>query len=316
VNPQLRPYLRFWWLGFIGLCVAAVAGAMVVYHIEPGIPPKLEERTPPSYTASERILLNNASNPIVRTAETSVTPRAPRVSGEPRDPVIETAPPGTGPLIEAANLLPVVIESDVVAKLREARVGHLRGTVSAQQLFARETPGGGLRPSAFPVIEVRASSPTALEATRLVEGTVAGFERWLVQEQEQTRVPAKQRIVIQPLDDSAKVEEVNESSFGLAAVVAGAVLAGVALLISLLHRAFPPRQSVRRWRPFARRTTPSPTPEGDVARMDGPEGAGGAEHVGVDGAESPRDRLEAWLEEPAPGDGSTGSARAPRSTAD
>ncbi len=291
MNSNAEPFVRFWWLAVIGLCAAAVAGLAVLYHIEPGIPPELEERTPASYTAKSRLLVNSRENPIIRTGVTEVTPRAPR-SGDRADrpPVVETSPPGLSALVDAANLLPLVVESDAVARIRRAEIGRPSGTVTAQALFARETPGGGLRPSSLPVIEVTAVSPTARGATMLVQGTIDAFDRWLVREQERFEIPESQRIVVQELTERPRLTVEEEKSWGLAAVVAGAVLAGVALLITLLHRLFPRKADGRLRRLFAPRPVASETTDGDSIHADG-EGAG-----------APRDRLEAWLDEPIPED--------------
>ena len=81
VNPHAAPYVRFWWLVVIGVVVACLAGTAVVYHIEPGMPPKLTERTPPSYSATAILMLTSKEQPLVRIGVTTVTPRGP--SGAP-----------------------------------------------------------------------------------------------------------------------------------------------------------------------------------------------------------------------------------------
>lgn len=301
MNEHIAALVRFWWLACLALVVAAIAGAAVIYEIRLGLPPELDDRTPPSYTATSRLLLNSAENPLVRTGVTEVTPRPPRgADGEERPPMVDTAPPGLGALVDAANLLPLVIESDEVAELGRARVGSQRGTLSAIALFARETPGGGLRPSSFPVIEVRAVSPTSTEAVQLVRGTVGGFEGWLVREQERAEVPPRQRIVVQPLNRTPNLTVDNDSSYGLALLVVGAVLAGAAVLITVLHRTVPPEGSRRDLgAPLLEQAHAAPS---GLAAVDG-EGAAPRAAAARDGegAGTPRDRLKAWLDEPASG---------------
>ena len=138
VNPHAAPYVRFWWLVVIGVVVACLAGTAVVYHIEPGMPPKLTERTPPSYSATAILMLTSKEQPLVRIGVTTVTPRGP--GGAPGPPDVETSPPGLDTLVEAANLLPLTIQSDAVTDLRREEVGDLPGTVTAQALYAHETP--------------------------------------------------------------------------------------------------------------------------------------------------------------------------------
>jgi len=309
---QRGAFARFWWLAFLGLCGAVVAGAAVIYHFELSMPPELTERTPPSYTATTRILLNNAENPIVRTGVTEVTPRPPQgegAGGQARPPIVETSPPGLDPLIAAANLLPLVIESDAVAALRRDNVGRQRGEVSAQQLFARETPGGGVRPSDVPVIEVRAVSPTPREAVRLVKGSVAGLQQWMLAEQKKAKIPPRQRIVAQPLNKSPAVTSEDENPHGLALVVVGAVLAGVAMLITLLHRLFPPRKPAPDV--VAENEAARAAREASSERLDDLEPS--PERLSDDGSQSPRGRLQAWLEEPASGPPPGGEAKLRRS---
>lgn len=302
MNEHVAAFVRFWWVACIAFVVAGVAGAAVIYEIQLGVPPKLDDRTPPSYAATMRLLLNNAENPIVRTGVTEVTPRSPLGgSDEARAPLVETSPPGVDALVDAANLLPLVIESDVVATLRGERVGRLRGTVTAQPLYARPDDRPGLRPTAVPIIEVEAVSPTPTEAVQLIRGTTRGFQQWLVREQERANVAPAQRIVAQPLYEAPKVAVESESSYGLALLVVGAVLAGAALLITVLHRTVPPGAFERGFgSSLLERARPTPS---DVAETDG-EGAErprAAEQKDGEGAGTSRDRLKAWLEEPASG---------------
>lgn len=307
MNPHAAPFVRFWWLALIGLVVAGIAGTAVVFHIEPGIPPKLTERTPPTYTATTTLLLNSKEHPLVRTGVTTVTPREPAPSGDARPPDVKTEPPDVDSLIEAANLLPLAIQSDAVADLRRERVGDRPGTVTAQALFAGQTPGGGVKPSDFPAIEVNAESPTPAAALVLARGTISAFGEWLVAEQDEAKVPQGQRIFFVQLN-APTVSENTKNAYGLALLVAAAVLAGFALLVVALDRLFPRKQR-RRSRLFRRRKAEehdtSSESIGSVEDGDVAPGAG-------DGRESPMPvasgngpaqasgRLQAWLDEATP----------------
>lgn len=294
MNEHVAAFVRLWWVASLGLAVAAIAGAAVIYEIHLGVPPTLEDRTPPSYAATTRLLLNTAENPIVRTGVPEATEET---SGEPSG---ETSPPGVEILVDAANLLPLVIESDEVGDLRRRRVGRPRGTVTAQALYARPEDRPGLRPTAVPIIEVKAVSPTSAEAVRLVRGTVYGFEQWLIREQEEADVAPAQRIVVQPLYAAAQVTVESETSYGLALLVAGAVLAGSGLLITALHRAVPPRGREAALRSPSLEQTPSAASE--VVAVEG--GSNNRSHEGLpsdgEAGGAQRDRLRAWLEEPPP----------------
>lgn len=302
MNQHVAAFVRFWWVACLALAAGAIAGAAVIYEIHLGVPPTFEDRTPPSYTATTRLLVNNADNPIVRTG----VPEASAGGADEEPPAVE--PPGVDVLVDAANLLPLVIESDAVAALRRERVGPQRGTVTAQGLYTRPTDRPGLRPTATPVIEVEAVSPTPQEAVQLVRGTVRGFERWLVREQERADVGPAQRIVVQPLYDAPKVAVDSQNSYGLALLVVGAVLAGAALLITALHRTVPAR-SLKPGFGSAATLEPVRTAPSDVGERGGEINDHPREAAQTDGegGGTPHDRLKAWLEEPA----SAGQAKEP-----
>ena len=304
MNPHAAPYVRFWWLVVIGVIVAGLAGTAVVYHIEPGMPPKLTERTPPSYSATAILMLTSKEQPLVRIGVTTVTPRGP--GGAPGPPDVETSPPGLDTLVEAANLLPLTIQSDAVTDLRRERVGDLPGTVTASALYAHETPAGGIEPSDVPAIEVKAESPTPTDAVQLVRGTTSAFGTWLREQQDEAKVPEAQRIFFVQLNAPTAARN-SKTPYGLALLVGAAVLVGFALLIAALHRLFPQKQRHRRL--FRRKPEQPVAAQDETVSAVGPDG----EQPGTDGRESPpehalsangpahaSDRLQAWLEEAAP----------------
>jgi hypothetical protein len=308
MNPHAAPFARFWWLVLIGFVVAAIAGTAVVYHIDPGVPPKLTERTPPSYTAAAILMLTSEEQPLVRIGVTTVTPP----KGRDGAPDVETSPPGLDTLVEAANLLPLTIQSDAVTELRRERVGDLPGTVTAQALYSHETPAGGIEASDVPAIEITADSPTPGNAVQLVRGTVSAFGIWLRTQQDEAKVPEAQRIFFSQLNAPSATRN-SKSPYGLALLVAAAVLAGFALLVAALHRLFPRKQ--RRRRGLFRRKPEEPVapesgpvPDGEVdAASGGPDGTS-APAVSSNGPAEPGDRLQAWLEEAAPGSSEKGKS--------
>ncbi len=243
----MSPFRRFWWLAVIGALVAVASAALVVYRISfDGFPPDVRERAAPSYTATTQLLVNSASRPILRTAETRIEQTAPQVRRDSRGtvrvtrpPEEVTEPPNIETLVDAANLLPLVIESDEVTTLRTSMFGSLPGDVSAQALFARET-AVGLRPSSVPVIQIEAVSGSRDGAVRLANATVEAFTGWLVAEQEEAKVPPAQRILIERLR-SPEITESGANNYWLGVLVLLAVAGGFAALIVALHSMFPKR---------------------------------------------------------------------------
>ena len=82
-------------------------------------------------------------------------------SGEGDEPgeILVNAAPDTNTLINAANLYPLLIESDQVAEVRREPVGPIPGFVTAQAVFAINTPGR-FEPSRVPVIQILANADT------------------------------------------------------------------------------------------------------------------------------------------------------------
>ena len=261
------------------------------------MPPKLTARTPPSYSAKAILMLTSKEQPLVRVGVTTVTPRE-----GPLPPDVETSDPGLDTLVEAANLLPLAIQSDAVANLRRENVGSLPGTVTAQALYAHETVGGGIEPSDVPAIEIEADSPTSTDAAQLARGTITAFGEWLRTQQDEAKVPESQRIFFVQLN-APTVTKNSKNPYGLAVLVGAAVLAGFALLIVALHRLFPPRERRRR-RLFRRKSEqpdgPMSVDGADLAQQgqDGRDAPGAA--VSSNGPAQASDRLQAWLEETAP----------------
>ena len=115
-NPYVRGLTRFWWLLVIGVAVAGVAALLSVYRIDFGsVPPSLEKRDEVVYTSSARLLVTSTEAPYFRTT----VPRETELSGGEGNPSSSTtfrAAPDIGTLIAAANLYPILIESDDVRR--------------------------------------------------------------------------------------------------------------------------------------------------------------------------------------------------------
>ena len=113
-------------------------------------------------------------------------------------PVLVTDTPDTATLIQAANLYPLLIESDQVELMRERMFGPLAGDVIARAIYAVATPGR-FELSDVPVIELTAESQTGGEAIALAEASSKAFIRWISQQQEAAGVEERERIVVEQL---------------------------------------------------------------------------------------------------------------------
>ena len=87
-----------------------------------------------------------------------------------------TAAPDAEALVNAANLYPLLIESDRIKTIREAQAGTIPGSVTANALNSSTNTFGVYKPSSLPVVEVKATSSTAANASLLVTATVAAFQ--------------------------------------------------------------------------------------------------------------------------------------------
>jgi hypothetical protein len=220
MNSYLGPIRRFSWLFLIAVPISLIAGMLVVYEVEwaGASVPKVSERNKPTYQATVQILVNSSANPYLRALESP------------------GGPDGKA-LLDAANYLPFIIQSDRVAAIRVKKYGRIPGVVTAQALFARET-NRGLNESPIPIIEVTGFAPTPRSAVRLARGTVDALVTWLAAEQNKAKIGRGGRILLQPLR-SPTVAVDQKSSAGLAVLVFAVVLLGFAALAWMLDRVLP-----------------------------------------------------------------------------
>jgi hypothetical protein len=149
-------------------------------------------------------------------------------------------PPETQTLVNAANLFPLLIESDRIKRIRETRVGKIPGIVKANALNASTNTFGVFRPSSLPVVEVKATSATAGNASRLATATVAAFATWLHQQQKGAGIPSAQRITVQQLAAPA-LTTTGGPSLGLPLFIGALVLLGFCGLAVIADNARPAR---------------------------------------------------------------------------
>ena len=251
-NAFIRPLIRFWPILLVGLILAAIVGTEMVATIKPGLPPHVKPRTPPTYTATEVLLVNSSANPLVRTAVTAVVPKPAKitllknksgssggVTSVPQAPSVSVHSPDIGVLVRAANLYPRLIESDEVTALRTKMFGPQHGHVVAAALNSFQTPTK-YRPSSFPMIQLAATAKHPNAAIKLAENTAAAFEKWLQDNQAQAGVPAAERILVSDLVRPTSAVSSGGTKMGLpifAGFIVFLVFAAIAIALDRLQMA-------------------------------------------------------------------------------
>jgi capsular polysaccharide biosynthesis protein len=216
VSTSLHALARFWWLVLAGIVVGAIAAA-VVY----------QQEAKPKYNATTNLFVNSPSAPFLRTQQPQQATTTPATKSS------AAATPDTETLVNAANTYPLLIQSDLIARVREKRYGVIQGTVTANALNATTNSYGVFRPSPLPVIQVKATSKLPSRAEHLADATVSAFQMWLRKEQHTHGIPKGQRISVQQLESPA-VTAIGGRSKGLPAFVGALVLlalCGLAVVI-------------------------------------------------------------------------------------
>jgi hypothetical protein len=242
VNEHVRSLLRFWWVMVIGLAVAQAAAIFAVYNVDfSTLPPALEQREKPRYSAQGRLLVTDGDEPHLRRAVT-VTVQPPATAGnETPKPVQVTQAPDTATLVKAANLYPLLIESDQVAAVRENLFGEMPGELKAQAVFAISTPSR-FTPSDVPVIQLIAVADSPKQAINLVRHTTTAFVHWMTDTQNKKRIKLRQRITVTPIQTPKGAIAFGGSSSVLPVLVFGIVLLAFAAAAVFLDRMFPRRR--------------------------------------------------------------------------
>jgi hypothetical protein len=229
-----KTFARFWWILLLGVLLAGLAGVAVIVN----------ERDQRTFIASTRLLVTSSEAPYYRIGVTDFVeaPQPESTDGEEEPtrsaPILVTDTPDTATLIQAANLYPLLIESDQVELMRENMFGPLAGDVRARAIYAVATPGR-FELSDVPVIELTAESPTGGEAIALAEATSKAFIRWISQQQEAGGVEDRERIVVEQLQTPKEAAASGSTPITLVALVALAVVGAFIALAVALDRIFP-----------------------------------------------------------------------------
>ncbi len=256
-NTYVRGLLRFWWLLAIGVGLGALVAVGSVDRIKPGIPPKLTPRKAPTYTATASVMIDSGDCPYCRTSITTTAPAkgaaaagstgkaAAAAAGRNQRAAataVQTAPPDTNVLVNAANLYPQLMQGDQVARIRETMVGKIDGTVTALTAFSSNRPYGSQKPSYLPLITVSTTAGTPNDAMQLASGTVDAFRKFLIARQDRSGVPVSQRLLVQNVNRPAGATKVTSGSMTLPGALFVFILGGFGGLAILLDRKFPRRE--------------------------------------------------------------------------
>jgi zinc ribbon protein len=240
MTEYLQALRRFWSVVVLGVCAGSALALFMLYQIGVSWPPTLTARAHPSYRASTRLLLTSSTSPLLRTSEPQITTlpgaEGTNQSGSLAPGVDLSSPPNLGVLVQAANVYPVLIESDQVRALRVQMFGRIPGSVSAQALFAIFRPFGGFVRSDFPVIEITAVSPSPGAAVKLTSATARAFIHWLELNQARSNVRPKERVLLQELQASRLNAVSGGLSYGLPILAGFSVLLAFAVLAVLFQR--------------------------------------------------------------------------------
>jgi hypothetical protein len=240
--------LRFWWIGLAGVAAALGVLVLMLYHVKRIWPPLLVAKAIPSYLATTELLVDSPTGPYLRTA-VSRQPTT-KVSGSrsssqqpPLTVTTNDAVAATKPLVDAANLFPIFVESDEVARIRFERYGDIPGAVQAKALYAAQG-ANRYRPSVLPVMQIAAVSRKPRNAIRLAEATAKAFQIWLATRQRNAHVPPAQRIIVRQLHAPQTAASLGGTHYGLPALVALALLGGFLGLAVVADHVFPRRPRV------------------------------------------------------------------------
>jgi hypothetical protein len=233
-GPALR---RFWWILLLGGVVAVLVATLMIYSVQLGFPPKLAERERPIYTSQAQLFVTSGDAPYLRTSVPRST-SVPIGTGSQTAAVQVNEAPDVSTLVDAANVYPLLIESDSVSNLRTEMFGPLPGVVEAQAIFSTAT-ASRYRPSEIPVIVLFASADTGRGAEELAGATSEAFRTWIVREQKRAGIDPKQRILIQELASPTAAGMVGGTGLGIPLMAMRAVLTAFGAGAILLDRSFP-----------------------------------------------------------------------------
>lgn len=182
--------------------LAVVVALATIYRI-----PSFERRDAPTYTATARLLVTGSDAPYIRTSVTRTQelqrdePARPARAGQSSagdTTIVQTGPPDVTAYVRAANLFPLLVESDQIRAERERLFGPTEGKVTARAIYAVSTPSRYTL-SEVPVIQVFGEALTPPKAIKLTQDTADAFVSWMTGQQKKAGIPPRARILVQEL---------------------------------------------------------------------------------------------------------------------
>jgi len=264
MNPTLRALLRFWWLVLAGLILGVIAGFLT-----------LQAKTNKEYVATSQIFVNAPSGPFLRTTDVVVTRQNPRprvvrtargtgngpttsVQLVRSPPVVVSEAPNTETLVNAANLYPLLIESDEVAAIKPIPDSC---AIESTGVFASTNTFGVFKASPVPVVSIRATCDEEADAIPATADRVTGFKTWVIMEQNRDKIPLKQRLLVQRLKVPTDTHTIGGPSAGLPVFVGVCVFLLFCGIAILLDRPRPEKEKTAKPEKQDKKKTGPPQPQ-------------------------------------------------------
>jgi hypothetical protein len=235
----IRPLRRFWWLVGAGVAVAAYVALSSAYSVQL-FPPKLTSKATVTYTSSSRLLVTSQQQSHLRYqfsiyGEVPLRNEEGELTGETETTLVNTSAPDLNTLVRAANLFPLLIESDQVAEHREREFGPLDGVVNAQGIYSFAT-GTRFELSEIPVIQLVSIASTPEAAVELADKTAKAFVGWMREEQAADEIPPQDRIVVQQLAEPKGATASSDTSRTMPMLIFLVLVSAFVVLAILLDR--------------------------------------------------------------------------------
>jgi hypothetical protein len=284
---MLRALVRFWWVAIVGILLAGVVFVFATYKVELGVPPKLDARSQPTYSASTQLLITSKGEPYLSSANTSAkivdlgdsttTDTTGTTTGTQNTSTYDS---GGGPdgdlqrLVEIANSLPPRVTSDTVIRARNKDYRRIDGSVTAVNPYAF-SGAGGFRSGPLPYIKITGTAKSQQDAIDITNQTALAFINWFKSRQVTNKVPVKNRVLVEQVNSAEHAAAAGGTKPLLGVGAAALVLLGAAGFALALERLIP-RRSKRGQRaavaaPAAQERTAAAVAAEPLAPVTGPE---------------------------------------------
>lgn len=242
----LRAVRRFWRVVVVGIVIGAYVALASLYSVQL-FPPSLTSKSSVTYTSSSRLLVTSGDSSHLRYqfsiyGEIPVRDDDGELTGETERTLVNTSAPDLSTLVRAANLFPILIESDQVAEFREREYGPLEGVVNAQGIYSFAT-GNRFELSEIPVIQLISIASTPEAAVELADKTAKAFVDWMRTEQAADEIPQQDRIVVKQLEEPKGAAASSDVSRTMPVLVFLVIVSAFVVVAILLDRFVPPRPS-------------------------------------------------------------------------